>query len=263
MDNEDKQPFLEHLEELRKRLISSFIAVGVGFAIAYFFKELLFDVLVLPIQPALSKDGHLIFTSPTEMFITQIKVALIGGVLISLPYIFYQIWMFVAPGLYQKEKKVVTPLILSSTLLFVAGAAFAYAAVLPIAFKFLLGFGREGADGGVSIEALISVREGFAFSIKMLFAFGVAFQLPIVIFFLSKMGVVTPEFLRKKRAYAILLAFVAGAILTPPDIFSQCLLALPLMLLYEASILVARLVGKPKADEPDTDEAADDAAEDD
>ncbi len=246
--DQDKQPFLSHLEELRKRLIACFIAAGLGFALAYFFKGHIFNILIAPIRPALSDDGHLIFTAPTEMFLTQLKVAFIGGILIAIPYIFYQMWMFVAPGLYHKEKKAITPLVISSTILFTVGAVFAYFVVLPIAFTFLLGFESEGSSTITPVKALISVKQGFGFSIKMLFAFGIAFQLPIVIFFLTRMGVVTTDFLKKKRSYALLMTFVVGAILTPPDVISQCLLAAPLMLLYELGIMVSR-VAKPKAEE--------------
>ena len=263
MDNsQDKQPFLSHLEELRKRLIACVVAVGVGFAGGYVFKERLFNILVAPIRPAMPNDGHLIFTGPTEMFLTQIKVALIGGILLVIPFIFYEIWMFVAPGLYQKEKQAITPLIVLSTILFALGAIFAYLVVLPIAFQFLLGFGSQGADASVTVEPLISVKEGFGFSIKMLFAFGIAFQLPIVIFFLSRMVVVTPDTLSKKRGYAILLVFMAGAILTPPDVISQCLLAIPLMALYEVGIIISKFPKKPKTDseeEAETQEEGDKA----
>ncbi len=249
MDSPDKQPFLSHLEELRRRLIACVAVVGVGFAVAYFFKERLFHVLVAPIAPALSEDGHLIFTAPAEMFLTQLKVALIGGVLLATPFIFYELWMFVAPGLYQKEKRTVVPLVIYSTILFAVGAFFAYSVVLPIAFKFLLGFESQGNSAGTPVRALISVKQGFGFSLRMLIAFGIAFQLPIVIFFLAKMGVVSPATLKKKRSYAILLTFVFGAILTPPDIFSQCLLAVPLMILYEIGIFVAVLASKKELGE--------------
>lgn len=251
MDSQDKQPFLSHLEELRKRLIACVIAVGVGFAAAYFFKERLFHVLVAPISPALSEGGHLIFTAPAEMFLTQLKVAFIGGVLLAAPFIFYELWMFVAPGLYRKEKKSVTPLVIYSTFLLTVGAFFAYSVVLPIAFKFLLGFESQGNSELTPVKALISVKQGFGFSLRMLFAFGIAFQLPIVIFFLTRIGVVTTDALKKKRSYAILMTFVFGAILTPPDIFSQCLLAIPLMVLYEIGIFVSGLAAKKTKGEED------------
>ncbi len=261
MNDEEKQPFLSHLEELRNRLIACLIAVAVGFGICYFFKDWLLNILTSPIKPAMPEDSHLIFTGPTEMFLTQLKVALIGGILITLPFIFYQMWMFVAPGLYQREKQAMFPLIFYSTVLFLIGAVFAYMVVLPIAFQFLLGFGNQGPDAVTPVKPLISIKEGFGFSIKMLFAFGIAFQLPIAIFFLTRMGVVTPEFLKKKRAYAILLTFIAGALLTPPDVFSQCLLALPLMLLYEVGIIISKVTKKPKPDEEDNEKEHEGASE--
>ena len=231
MKSEEKQPFLSHLEELRRRLIICAIAVGVGFAICYGFAERLFDVLVLPLKEVLPKDTHLIYTSLPEMFFIYLKVAFIAGLLLATPVIFYQLWLFIAPGLYQKEKRLVIPFVASSTLLFVGGALFGYFLVFPFGFKFFLAYVSD------YIKALPSVREYFSLSVKMLFAFGIIFELPVVIFFLAKIGLVTPQFLKKNRKYAVLLAFIVGAILTPPDVFSQCMMAVPLLVLYEIGIL--------------------------
>ncbi len=238
MNDEEKQPFLSHLEELRKRLVSISIGVGAGFVVCYIFSEKLFQLLILPLKSVLPEGDRLIFTNLPEMFITYLKVSLIAGVLLSAPFIFYQLWLFIAPGLYQREKKYIFPFVIFSTILFVGGALFGYFVVFPFGFKFFIGFSNE------YVKALPSVKQYFSFSIKLLFAFGVVFELPVVVFFLAKMGVITPEFLKKKRKYAILLTFVVAAILTPPDVITQCMMAGPLLILYEIGIIVARIARK-------------------
>jgi sec-independent protein translocase protein TatC len=243
MGSDEKQPFLSHLEELRKRLIVCALAVGVGFVVAYFFSERLFLLLIAPLKAVMPAGDHLIFTNLPEMFLTYLKVAFISGILAAAPVIFYEIWMFVAPGLYRNEKKYLVPFVIFSTVLFVGGSLFGYFVVFPFGFKFFIGFSNE------YVKALPSVKQYLSFSLKLLFAFGMVFELPVVIFFLSKMGLVTPQFLRKKRKYAILLTFVVAAILTPPDVMTQFMMAGPLLLLYEISIWVAKLARK-KEEEP-------------
>jgi len=243
MSSDEKQPFMSHLEELRKRLIVCAITVGVGFVIAYIFSEHLFQLLILPLKEVMPEGGQLIFTNLPEMFFAYLKVAFITGILASAPLIFYQIWLFVAPGLYRKEKKYLIPFVVSSTFLFVGGALFGYFVVFPFGFKFFIGFANE------YVKALPSVKQYLSFSIKLLFAFGVVFELPVVIFFLAKIGVVTPKLLRKKRKYAILLTFALAAILTPPDVITQCMMAVPLIVLYEIGILVAILARKKKQED--------------
>ncbi|MEE9420263.1 MAG: twin-arginine translocase subunit TatC [Desulfatiglandaceae bacterium] len=243
MSSDEKQPFMSHLEELRKRLIVCAITVGVGFVIAYIFSEHLFQLLILPLKEVMPEGGQLIFTNLPEMFFAYLKVAFIAGILASAPLIFYQIWLFVAPGLYKKEKKYLIPFVVSSTFLFVGGALFGYFVVFPFGFKFFIGFANE------YVKALPSVKQYLSFSIKLLFAFGVVFELPVVIFFLAKIGVVTPKLLRKKRKYAILLTFALAAILTPPDVITQCMMAVPLIVLYEIGILVAILARKKKQED--------------
>jgi sec-independent protein translocase protein TatC len=243
MRDDEKQPFMSHLEELRKRLIACAIAVGAGFVLCYFFSETLFRILVLPLKEVMPQGERLIFTNLPEMFLTYLKVAFIAGVMLTAPFLFYQLWMFIAPGLYQREKKFVFPFVIFSTILFVGGSLFGYFVVFPFGFKFFMGFSNE------YVQALPSVKQYFSFSTKLLFAFGVIFELPVVMFFLSKMGVVTPELLRKKRKYAILLAFVVAAILTPPDVLTQIFMALPLVVLYEISIFVAKIAQKKKVEE--------------
>lgn len=246
MTGNEKQPFISHLEELRKRLIACAIAAGVGFVISYIFAENLFQILVSPLKAQLPEGDRLIYTNLPEMFITYLKSALVSGILVSSPYIFYQLWMFIAPGLYRKERKYVVPFVFFSTLLFVGGALFGYFVVFPFGFKFFLGFSNE------SIQALPSVKQYFSFAVKLLFAFGVVFELPVIAFFLTKIGVVTPSLMRRKRKYAILMTFVMAAILTPPDVITQCMMAGPLIILYEISIIVSKMAGKKKV----TDEKA-------
>ncbi len=188
------------------------------------------------------EGDQLIFTNLPEMFFAYIKVAFIAGIMAASPLIFYQLWMFIAPGLYRKEKKMAIPFVISSTILFVGGALFGYFVVFPFGFKFFIGFSNE------YVKALPSVKQYFSFSMKLLFAFGAVFELPVIIFFLSKMGVVTPQFLRQQRKYAILLTFALAAILTPPDVITQCMMAGPLIVLYEIGILVSRIAQKKKED---------------
>lgn len=248
MNDKTKQPFMSHLEELRKRLIICAIAVGIGFVISYIFAERLFQILVTPLARIMPEGDRLIFTNLPEMFLTYLKTALICGILLTAPVLFYQLWMFIAPGLYQHEKKFAIPFVVFSTILFVGGALFGYFVVFPFGFKFFLGFANE------YIQALPSVKQYFSFSIKLLFAFGIVFELPVVAFFLSKMGIVTPEFLKKKRKYALLMTFVMAAILTPPDVITQLMMAGPLIVLYEIGILVARMARKKKVTEEETTE---------
>ncbi len=247
MDEDDKQPFLSHLEELRKRLIACAIAMGIGFVVCYAFRERLFLILASPLKGVLQTGDKLIYTHLLAAFLTYLKTAAVAGVLLAAPYLFYQLWMFIAPGLYQHEKKYVIPFVIYSTLLFVGGALFGYFIVFPLGFRFFLSFNND------YIQALPSINEYFSFAIRLLFCFGIAFELPVVIYFLSKIGIVTPELLRKKRKYAVLLMFVVGAILTPPDVVSQVMLAAPLILLYEIGIIVAKIGTKKKAEGDQTE----------
>lgn len=244
-----KLPFTGHLEELRKRLVISAISVGVGFAISYGFKEKLFQILLRPLLSVMKAGDKLIFTGLPEAFFTYLKVAFLSGLLLSTPVILYQFWMFVAPGLYRKEKRLMFPIIILSSFFFLGGALFGYFVVFPFGFKFFLSFASE------TIQPLPSMKEYLSFSAKLLLAFGLVFELPLVLTFLSRLGIISVEFLKKNRKYALLLFFVGSAILTPPDVVTQVMMALPLMVLYEISIIGARIFGKNKSkdDETDTD----------
>ncbi len=243
MENHDdpKMSLTEHLIELRKRLTRSLIALGTGFFVCYYFKDYLFTVITRPLTNVLPKSSYLIYTGLTQAFFTYMKIAFFASLIITSPFIFYQLWKFISPALLPNEKKMVVPFVLSSTLLFVGGIVFGYLVVLPPAFEFFVSFNNE------YLRAMISFDEYLSFFIKFLLGFGVSFQLPILIFFLAKLGIVTDKFLSKNRKYAILLIFIVAAILTPsPDALSQILMAIPLLFLYEVSIFVAKFAAKKK-----------------
>lgn len=240
----EKLPFTAHLEELRRRLIICFIAVSAGFLVAYGFAEEIFQILMRPIIRVLpfensSQNPSLIFTGIAEGFLTYLKVAFLTGFFIAVPIIFYQLWKFVAPGLYRHEKRYVLPFVLLSTIFFVGGALFGYFVVFPIGFQFFIKtFTTE------FIKPLPSIKEYLSFSTKLLMAFGIVFELPLLIFFLSRIGVVNAAYLSRQRKYAVLIIFVVAATITPPDIISQLMMAGPLIVLYEIGVIVARLFGK-------------------
>jgi sec-independent protein translocase protein TatC len=251
MNEESKLPFTAHLEELRKRLIVCFVAVGIGFVISYGFKEYLFQILVHPLVKVMPPGDSLIFTGLPEAFFTYLKVAFLAGLMLAAPVIIYEFWSFLAPGLYDKEKRLMLPIVFLSTFFFIGGALFGYFLVFPWGFKFFLGFATE------TIRPMPSMKEYLGFSAKLLLAFGLVFELPLVITFLARLGIVSVDFLKKNRKYALLLFFLGAAILTPPDVVTQIMMALPLMLLYEISIIGARIFGKKKMEE---DTAAEESA---
>ncbi len=240
---DDKLPFTEHLDELRKRLVICIIAIGIGFAIAYPFAEQIFLFLSQPLLAIMPEDNSFIFTSLTEGFFTYLKLAFFAGMFIACPVILYQIWGFVAPGLYATEKRYVFPFVIFSSIFFLSGAAFGYYAVFPLAFKFFLGYDTE------YVRMLPSIKLYLSFSCKFLLAFGIVFEMPIFIFFLARMGIVNHQQLSRNRKYVVVVGFIIAAFLTPPDIVSQVLMAVPLLCLYEISILVARFFGKKKEGE--------------
>ncbi|MDM8556545.1 twin-arginine translocase subunit TatC [Desulfococcaceae bacterium HSG7] len=243
MQEDDKLPFTAHLEELRSRLITCFIAVGVGFVLSYGFKEELFKILLMPLLSVMKSGEELIFTGLPEAFFTYLKVAFLSGLILSSPIIVYQFWMFVAPGLYNKERRTLIPIIILSSLFLIGGSLFGYYIVFPLGFKFFLGFSNE------TIHARLSIKEYLGLASKLLLAFGIVFELPIVITFLARLGIVSVDFLKKNRKYALLLFFIGAAMLTPPDVVTQIMMALPLMVLYEISIIGARIFGRKKPEE--------------
>lgn len=238
---EDKLPITDHLEELRWRIFKCLLAVSVGFVASYAFSEEIFNFLASPLIEVMPKGSHLIYTSLPEAFFTYMKVSFFVGLLMAAPVIFYQLWKFIMPGLYQKERRYVVPFVIVATLFFALGVSFGFFVVFPVGFKFFLGYSNE------NILAFPSMKEYLGFAMKFLFAFGITFELPVVMFFLAKMGIVNAKGLRKNRKYAVLIVAIAAAILTPgPDVLSQILLGLPLLVLYEISIWVTYLVRKKK-----------------
>jgi len=249
---DDKLSFTDHLEELRKRLIICLIAVGIGFSIAYSFAEKIFQFLAAPLSKQLPGGSTFIFTGLTDAFFTYIKLSFFAGIFFATPVILHQFWRFVAPGLYENEKRYTAPFIILGTLLFITGIAFGYYIVFPVAFKFFVSYTTD------SIKILPSIKEYLSFSCMFLLAFGAIFEIPIILFFLVRMGILSEKQLRSNRKYAILLAFVAAAILTPtPDVVNQCLMAVPIIVLYEVSLVMIRLLAKKKPETAPEQSAAD------
>jgi sec-independent protein translocase protein TatC len=240
--NEDhKMSLTEHLIELRKRIFRIVIILLIGFGACYYYKDLVFDIITKPLTKVLPKNGYLIYTGLTEAFFVYMKLAFFASLIITSPFILYQIWKFISPGLLLKEKKYVVPFVLSSTLLFTGGVLFGYFIVLPPAFEFFVSFNNQ------YLQAMISFGDYLSLFVTFLLGFGLSFELPIFIFFLAKLGIVNAKMLSKQRRYAILIIFIVAAILTPsPDALSQILMAIPLMFLYEISIFVAKFAEKKK-----------------
>jgi len=251
--SEKEMPFLDHLEELRWRLIKAIVAIIISAIGVYFFSDIILSLLIKPYNDALKHldkpDAQkLIFLTPTGGFMIRIKLSIFMGIMISLPVIFYQIWQFVVPGLLDKERKYVPTVVIFSTVCFLMGAAFCYLLVLRFGLRFLLGF--ETTD----LVATISINEYLSFVTMLIFVFGLVFELPILAFFLTKIGLVTPAFLRHYRRHSIVTMVVVAAIITPPDVFTQLLLVAPLMILYELSIIISRFAMKKEREkEPQED----------
>ena len=252
-DSEGRMSILAHLGELRKRLLYSAVAIGITFTVCFQYSDFLLKWLQIPLtmdvhiqlaEPyfyttAVKAPIKLVFLAPGEAFWMYMKIGFVGGIFLALPFILSQVWLFVSPGLLPRERKYVLPFVVIATVMFVLGALFCQYIILPYAMRFLLTYQTS------QLTPMISVGNYVDFCSKFLLAFGIIFELPLIITLLSKLGLVTPQFLAKHRKYAILLAFIAGAILTPtPDMFNQTLMAAPILVLYEIGIIMARLVGR-------------------
>ncbi|MBR0674041.1 twin-arginine translocase subunit TatC [Neoroseomonas soli] len=245
-------PLMDHLKELRQRLLWSVSAFIIAFAVCYYFSQQIYGFLAQPLANILAQQSggerRMIFTALYEAFFTYLKVAFFGAVFFSFPIWATQLWMFVAPGLYRSEKRAIYPFLIASPFLFVMGAALAYYFIFPLAWKFFISFETPPGSGGIPIQLEAKVGEYLSLVMHMILAFGVAFQLPVLLTLLVKIGILNVETLRKGRRYAVVIMFVVAAVITPPDIISQIGLAIPLIALYEISIFAARWVA-PKRDE--------------
>ena len=242
--------FMSHLVELRDRLLRCAIALIVVFGLLFYWARDLYAILAQPLLAKLPAGGQLIATEVTAPFFVPIKVTMMTALVITLPYILYEIWAFVAPGLYAHEKKLVVPLIITSTLLFLCGMAFAYFLVFPVVFTFIIKVAPEG------VAVMTDIGKYLDFVLTLFVAFGVTFEMPVAVVILVRMGMVSVAKLREIRPYVIVGAFIIGAIFTPPDVVSQVMLAVPLWVLYELGIFVAQWVGKSTAAETTSDPAA-------
>ncbi|MEA3466033.1 MAG: twin-arginine translocase subunit TatC [Thermodesulfobacteriota bacterium] len=242
--SEQELSFFGHIEEMRRRLIIAVVAWVVGFAACYSYAEMLFQFIADPVRQALPEGNSLVFIHATEPFFTYLKVGAVAGLLLALPVILWQLWMFIAPALYSGEKRLTVPFVLCSCLCFAAGTYFGFTFVFPVIFTFLINYGIGVSD----VKAMLSMGGYLSMSIRLLLAFGLVFELPIVIFFLARLGIVDYAWLAKNRRYAFLVAFIIGAMLTPPDLFSQTSIALPFIVLYEVGVWVARFFGKKKSE---------------
>jgi sec-independent protein translocase protein TatC len=250
---EERMPLTSHLEELKTRLIRILIVVGVGFGVCYLFKEWSFRIITKPLVDVMPAQSSMIFTGLPEAFFIHMKIAFFASLFLTAPYTLFEIWRFVSPGLYKKERRLVFPFVFFSTILFIGGVLFGYFIALPPAFSFFVSFSTD------FLKPMISFREYLDLTLKFLLAFGLCFEMPVFIFFLAKIGIVNAKMLSKHRRYAILIIFIAAAVLTPsPDAVSQILMAIPLMVLYEVSIFVAKFARRNK---PAPEEAEETAAE--
>ncbi len=261
--DDSKAPLLEHLIELRTRLIRSAAVLLIAFFACFYVASDIFEFLVQPLADKLGENRKMIFTELHEVFFTYVKVAFFAGLFISFPLIANQMWQFIAPGLYSKEKRAFLPFLILTPILFFTGGALVYYVMMPVAWEFFLSFEKLATPDTLPIQLEAKVNEYLSLVMKLIFAFGLSFELPLVLTLMAKASMVSSEGLAKKRKYAVVAAFIAAAVLTPPDPLSQISLAVPIILLYEASIISVRLVEKARDDLEDEDEPNDDDDDDD
>ncbi len=238
---DEKRPFTAHLKEPRDRLVISLAGLAVAFIVTYSVKERIFHFLMQPFIRVMPAKSSFIFTSITEAFITYFKVSLVAALFLAAPIILYEVWMFVAPGLYEKEKKYVAPFIIFGSFFFLGGALFCYYVTMPVVYHFFVSY------AGTMIIPMPSLKEYMNLTLKMLIIFGLIFQMPLIAFYLAKAGIINYRGLAKKRRYAILAIVVVSAIITPPEVSSQLLMALPMYGLFELSVVIARVFGKKES----------------
>ena len=249
--NDSDGGFISHIEELRKRLIHSFIFLSAFFIVCYFFAEYLYGFLVEPYSKAVANDGverRLIFTALQETFLTYIKVAFFAAFFVTCPFILMQIWKVIAPGLYKHEKSAILPYLIITPILFFLGGILVYYLIMPLAIKFFLSFESTGLNTNLPIQLEAKVNEYLSLIMKLIFAFGLSFQLPVVLSLLARIGMIDSQFLKERRKYVVVIIFAAAAILTPPDPVTQIGLAIPLLILYELSIFSVNIIEKKAKD---------------
>ena len=248
MTKENKEVgFISHLTELRKRLINSLIFLMVLFIVCYYFSEFIYGFLVQPYAEVVNNENierRLIFTALQETFLTYLKVSFFAAFFVTSPFILIQIWKFIAPGLYQHEKSAIMPYLVMTPILFLLGGMLVYYLIMPLAIKFFLSFESSGLNTGLPIQLEAKVNEYLSLVMKLIFAFGLSFQLPVVLSLLARVGVVDSKFLKERRKYVVVIIFAAAALLTPPDPITQIGLAIPLLILYELSIFSVKIIEK-------------------